>query len=436
MSKRLIWIVLGLGLVALAVLLLRPTRSETGYTRLMTRGNGYLEKGDATNAIAAYLQVIKLAPENLDARLNLANAYLLADAGSNVVEQCQQALNLDHNSAAAYYLMGCAYLRLNQPEPAVQALQQSRQIDNAVTAVHFQLGLAQVRLGHLDDAIGEFETILKFEPEHPSVHYQLSQLYQRAGRTEEAAREMQKHQEILAKNAGGASGPATFERCKYTQPRMAFALEQPERHGVPVHFTEATAAAFSQPSSYHGPMAVLDYNHDGRNSLFVMEGEKGFRVLDNHNGRFEPLGALLPAKPGVTYRRCLVGDMNNDRFEDVVVLGEQASQAFKFATNGQARDFTAFTGLENLKARDGLLADLDFTGKLDLLAVLSDGSGPRVYQNLGNFYLQDNTPGSGLPATFAGAEHVAVEDWNNEDVPGVFVARNSQPPAFFPKQRA
>jgi len=24
----------------------------------MTRGNGYLEKGDATNAIAAYLQVI------------------------------------------------------------------------------------------------------------------------------------------------------------------------------------------------------------------------------------------------------------------------------------------------------------------------------------------------------------------------------------------
>ena len=114
MSKRLIWIVLGLGLVVLAVLLLRPTRSEAGFTRLMTRGNGYLEKGDATNAIAAYLQVMKLAPENLDARLNLANAYLLAGDCSNVIAQCRQALNLDHNSAAAYYLMGCAHLRLNQ----------------------------------------------------------------------------------------------------------------------------------------------------------------------------------------------------------------------------------------------------------------------------------------------------------------------------------
>jgi Tfp pilus assembly protein PilF len=436
MLKRSIWIVIGLALVGVAVLLLRTTGGSGDFAHLMTRGNGYLEKGDATNAIAAYLQVVKLAPANLDARLNLANAYLLADDSSNVVEQCQQALNLDHNSAAAYYLMGCAYLRLNQAGPAVQALQQSKQIDNAVSAVHFQLGLAQSRLGHLDDAISEFETILKFEPEHPSVHYQLSQLYQRAGRAEDAAREMQKHQQILAKKPGGASGPATFERCKYTQPQMAFALEQPGRRGVPVHFTDATSTAFGQPSNYHGPMAVLDCNHDGHNSLFVMEGEKGFRVLGNQNGRFEPLGELLPAKPGVTYRRCLVGDMNNDRFEDVIVLGEQVSHAFKFATNGQAREVTAISGLGNLKARDGLLADLNFTGKLDLLAVLPDGSGLRVFQNLGNFYLQDNTTESGLPATFAGTEHVAVEDWNNEDVPGVFVTRNGQPPAFFPKQRA
>ena len=430
------WIGLGLGLLLLAVLWLRSARSESGLTRLMTRGNGYLEKNDATNAIAAYTQAVELAPANLDVRLDLANAFLMAGDCSNVVQECQQALSLDHNSAAAYYLMGCAYLRSNHPGPAVQALEQSKQIDNAVTAVHFQLGLAQARLGHFEDAISEFETIVRFEPDHPSVHYQLSQLYQRTGRAADAEREMQKHQQVLAKNPGGAGDPAAFERCKYTQPRMAFALEQPDRRGVTVHFTDATAAAFAQAANYHGPMAVLDYNHDGRNSLFVMEGEKGFRVLDNQKGRFEPLGPILPAKPGATYRRCLVGDMNNGRFEDVIVLGEQASHAFKFATNGQARDFTAFTGLKDLKARDGVLADLNFTGKLDLLAVLPGGSGLRVYENLGNFYLQEKTAESGLPAVFPGAEQVALEDWNNEDVPGVFVTRTGQPPAFFPKQRA
>jgi Tfp pilus assembly protein PilF len=402
----------------------------------MTRGNGYLEKGDTTNAIAAYLKVVELAPDNLDARLNLANSYLLARDSSNVVEQCRQSLNLDPNSAAAYYLMGCAYLWSNQAEPAVQAFQQSEQIDNSVTALHFQLGLAEARLGHLDAAIREFEIVLRFEPEHPSVHYQLSLLYARAGRPEDAAREMRRHQELLARNPSGPSGPSAFERCKYTQPRMAFKSEQPDRHGVPVHFTDATANAFAQPSKFHGPMAVLDLNHDGRNSLFVMEGENGFRVLDNHAGRFEQLGQLLPAKHGVTYRRCLVGDLNNSRFEDVIVLGEQASQVFRFATNGQARDFTSFAGLNHLKARDGLLADLDFTGKLDLLAVQPDGGGLSVYQNLGNFYFQANTAESGLSAPLAGAEHVAVEDWNNEDAPGVFVACAGRPPAFFPKQRA
>src|SRR5205085_9012522 len=130
-------------------------------------------------------------------------------------------------------------------------------------------------------------------------------------RSDDAAREMQKHQEILAKNPNALSGPAAFERSKYTQPRIAFTLEQPERRGVPVRFVDATSAMFGVASNYHGPIAVLDYNHDGRNSLFVREGEKGFRVLDNRNGRFEPLGEVLPGKPGAIYHRSLVGDLNN-----------------------------------------------------------------------------------------------------------------------------
>src|ERR1051326_2876374 len=352
--QRLVWILLGVALVAiLAILLTRPKPEGDRFMRLMSQGNGYLEKGDATNAIAVYQEVIQLMPESIDARLNLANAYLLAGDNQKVLEQCQQALSLDHSCAAAYYIQGCAYLHLNQAEKALQAFQDSKQIDPAVTALNFQLGLAQERLGHVDDAIREFETIAQFEPDHPSAHYQLSRLYQQAGRTAEAAQELQKHQQILAKSPV-ATGPNVFERCKYTQPRMAFSLEQPDLKGLPVKFSEATSAAFSQPAAYHGPFGVLDFNHDGRNSLFVAEGNKGFRVLSNQNGKFEPLGEVLPVNPAVAYRRCLVGDLNNDRFEDVLLLGEQDSHAFRFATNGQARDVTLMSGLKDLKAQDGV----------------------------------------------------------------------------------
>src|SRR5262245_50588724 len=105
MRRFLLWLIVGLAAVLLAFLVLKlPSRREDDFTRLMTRGNGFLESGDATNAIATFSQVVNLAPENIDARLNLANAFLLAGDFPKVIEQCQQAIALDHNSAAAYYL--------------------------------------------------------------------------------------------------------------------------------------------------------------------------------------------------------------------------------------------------------------------------------------------------------------------------------------------
>jgi Flp pilus assembly protein TadD len=435
MQKRLVWILGCAALGALLFFLFRPRQADS-FDHWMTLGAGYLEKGEATNAMNAYTKALNLAPENIAAHLNLANAQLLADSNQEVVTQCQQVINLDHNNPAAYYLMGCAYLRLNQPTNAVEAFQQSQKIDPAVTALNFQLGLAQDRLGNLEDAIHEFETVVQFEPGHPSAHYQLSRLYQRVGRGADAAQELAKHQQLQGKSAAPPSGISAFERCKYTQPIVSFALEQPDRNGIPVHFTDATAEAFgAQSADYHGPVGVLDYNHDGRNSLFVMQGG-GFRLLDNRNGKFVPLGEAGSAYGATGYQTCLVGDLNNDRFEDIVVLGTQASHVFRFATNGQFREVTIASGLKDLKGSDGLLADLDFTGKLDLLTVLPDDQGVVVNRNLGNGYFMDSTTNSGLPTEFKGAAHVAVEDWNNEDVPGVFITRNGKAPVFFSKQRA
>jgi Flp pilus assembly protein TadD len=438
MQKRLVWIVLGcVALAALLFFLSRRPQGQDSFDHWMTLGAGYLEKGEATNAINAYSTAAKMAPESIAAHLNLANAQLLADNNQEVLAQCQQVINLDHNNPAAYYLMGCAYLRQNMATNAVEAFQQSQKIDPAVTALNFQLGLAQDRLGNVEEAVHEFETVVQFEPEHPSAHYQLSRLYQRTGRDADAAQELAKHQQLQGKASSPAAGTAAaFERCKYTQPITSFALEQPDRNGVPVHFAQTTSEAFgTQSSNYRAPIGVIDYNHDGRNSLFVMEGT-GFRLLNNRQGKFVPMGEIVPGGTNGMYHACLVGDLNNDRFEDIVVLGDSASHVFRFATNGQFREVTAASGLKDLKASDGLLADLDFTGKLDLLTVLPGGKGVQVHRNLGNGYFVEGTTNSGLPSEFGGSQQLAVEDWNNEDVPGVFITRAGNPPVFFAKQRA
>src|ERR1044071_6605789 len=116
MQKPLVWVVLALALAGGVIFLTVRTRApgET-FTTVMTRGQGFLEKGDATNAIASYSKAVAMVPESVDAHLDLANAYLLAGNNQDVIGQSQQALKLDHSSAAADYLMGCAYLALKQP---------------------------------------------------------------------------------------------------------------------------------------------------------------------------------------------------------------------------------------------------------------------------------------------------------------------------------
>jgi hypothetical protein len=68
--------------------------------------------------------------------------------------------------------------------------------------------------------------------------------------------------------------------------------------------------------------------------------------------------------------------------------------------------------------------------------VLPNGSGLRVYRKLGNFFFQEGTTNSGLPAVLASAERVATEDWLNEGLPGIFVTRSGKAPVLFAKQRA
>jgi len=402
----------------------------------MNTGKNYFDRGSATNAIPHFQRAVELEPTRPDAHLNLANAWLLAGRPEEAIQDAQAALSFDRNSAAAYYVAGCGHMRLRQFEPAVQMFLPARDLDPTVAAVSFQLGRAHQELGHIEDAIAAYQRALQLEPNHPVAHYALSQVLIRAGRQEEGLKEIERHNELRPKDGSAPATPETYERCKHTEARAPKQLVKPDPTGVAVTFADATAAAFGEAASrYRGPLAVLDYNRDDRNSLFVAEGTNGFRLLSNSGGRFTPHGEVLPAHPAGAYRRCVVGDLNNDRFDDVIVLGETASYAYRFATNGAARDFTTAAGLKGLVGRHGALVDLDFTGKLDLIAVLPEGQGLRVLRNLGNMYFKDITATSGVPAELTGVRQVYIDDWNNDDLMDVVATRFEQPPLYLEKQR-
>ncbi len=405
------------------------------FLRLTNLGKSHLDRGDGPKAAEAFQQALTLNPTLLDARLNVASALLLANRPAETIVAAQKVLEVEPNSAAAHYLIGCAQLRLGQPLEAVKSLQQSQRLDPAVTAVNFQLGLAHERAGQMEEAIAQWQTAIEFDPEHPAAHYRLSQVLLRAGRQDEAAEQLKLHQAILAKRGNVVADVATFEKCRHTAARLPFKPEEPLKDGIPVKFAEATATALPNAAAYRGPVAVIDVEHDGRNSLFVGEGD-GFRLLTNNGaGRFEPMPTLLPGVSGAGYRRSLVGDLQNDRYEDIVVLGEKAGHVFKFATNYAVTEITRFAGLKDLVGIDGALIDFDFTGKLGLMAIQPGGNVIKVYRNLGNAYFTQTGVTSGIPATVEGVGHLVIEDWNGDDLLDVLMPRTSGAPAFYSRQR-
>lgn len=427
------WLIAGTG--ALCLLLLaacRPAKADSGdFVHWMNVGKNFYDQGQ-TNAIGAFIKAVALQPTSPDAHLDLANAYLQANQNEQALKEAKEVLSLDPQSAAARYVAGTACLHLSKFEDAIKYLQECLDIDVKVNAVSYQLARAQQAAGHYAEAAELLRNVLQWEPKHPSAHYVLSQVLVRLGQTNEAQQEAQQHAAILAENQGHGLNP---ERCVYTEVRVPFVLEQPLPQGVKVTFSDMTATALgTNATRCVGPVGVLDIDQRGQNDLFVREGES-FRVLLNSNGVFHPMSVTVPSLPGAKYTRCLVGDLNNDRYDDVVMLGPQGIQIFKFATNGAFSDATAFAGMKGRTGIDGALVDLDLTGKLDLLVLSPTNREVQLLRNLGPMYFKDVTATSGIPAALNGMRQVVVDDWNGDDLMDVFATRSDQPPEILIKQR-
>src|SRR5437867_5023578 len=288
-------------LLGLAIVACRKGEEADQFTRLSNLGKSQLEQGNGARAVEFFQQALRHKPSAIEAHLNLANAHLLANQTTEAIRAANEALRLDANSAAAYYVIGCAWLRAGDATIALQSLAQSQKLDQAVTALNFQLGLAHERLGHSEAAAWDYQTVINVEPAHSAAHYRLSQLLLRMGRQQEAAEELKAHQAILARKPGQPSDSAVFEECKHTAAKLPFKLEQPLAAGAKVVFTDATKSMLPDAARFRGPLGVIDLEHDGRNSLFVREGD-GFRLLSNTGGSFTVGEKLLPGVPGANYR--------------------------------------------------------------------------------------------------------------------------------------
>ncbi|MGI8602053.1 MAG: FG-GAP-like repeat-containing protein [Verrucomicrobiales bacterium] len=435
--QLLVWVAaalcIGLG-IALIIPRLRkkqPQLEGEDFVSLVLRGRSALENAQSGPAIEAFRKALAIEPTQPDVHLNLANALLLADEKEAAIAQAQEVLKLERNSAAALYVIGCAKLRLGQAEDALKALQQSEFIDAAVSAVHFQIGRACQALGQWEEAASAFSTAINLEPEHPAAHYALSQVLIRLDQPQPAQEEIKRHQEIMAKRPNLPSDPTFFEKCKHTMARLPKVKpEQPAATGVKVVFFDVTGD--QGLAGKRGPFGIVDLQRDGRRSLLVVDPVEGLCVLENRDGRLVKLKEPLPGLAGARYRQCLVADLNNDQLDDVLMLSDQGAKVFALGKDGNFTDATDASGLRELRASAAVLADLDFTGKLGLIAI--DAGKLAFFRNQGGLVFRALPAASVVPNAPADVRQILVDDWNGDDLPDLFLVRDAEAPQLWLNQ--
>ena len=399
------------------------------FLRLSNVGKAHLDRGQAQPALTAFEKALALNPNHPDAKLNLANACLLAGENERARTLANAVLDQDRSSPAALYVAGVAALHARDFTNAVQLLQQAKDIDLRVNAVSLQLGLAYEGLGKFQEALAQYEEVAQFDPDFPGLHFRLSQVYLRLNRPADAAAQLQQHQLWLGRNTNANLTAAAVEKCKYTEARIPFKLEQPDRDGLKVVFTDVSAEAFGG-ATFGGPVGVIDFAHDGRNHLLVRDSDS-FRVLLNNGGKFRTNEQSFPFTNGGNYTRWLVADMNKDAIPDALVLGDRGVHLFRFTTNGTATETTTFAGLKDFSAVDGLLADVNFRGDIDLVSVSTKGE-LRIMSNLQNMYFVDTT--TNAPA-LQDVRQLAMDDWDNDETQDLFISRAGGAPRLLLKQR-
>ncbi len=404
---------------------------------LMNQGKNHLNQGDAPKALEAYSEAAKFAPKDPNLAINKAIAHLLNDSPTEAIQESDQALALEPHSAAAHFVKGSALLRLSNAEDAVKTLELSRAIDSGVTATYFQLGLARMGLQQWEAAISAFREGIRLEPNrlHTTAHYLLGQSLLRAGRTEEAEQELQQHQSHL-EGQEPSLGAAVFERCKHTRARVPFRMKQPDQEGIRMTFQDATQEVLGDFSrQLSGPSALIQANNNHPPHLIAFDPKAGIRTLRNENGKLSPNGQPIPITPTTQPSKILIGDFQNDRLEDILVLGTNGSHLFTGTENGTFLDHSATSGLTNLKAHDGLLLDLDFTGKLDLVAVSEDTRQIAVYRQSDPLQFAQISEAAGIPSELNGVSAVTMEDWNHDQVMDLIIGQSDGPPQLLEKQR-
>ena len=213
------------------------------------------------------------------------------------------------------------------------------------------------------------------------------------------------------------------------------------------------APAFEQvqPELFKGGQALTnafaDYDGDGRPDMFVGFNGEPNRLYHNEGGTFREVAAAAGVADARGTRASAWGDFDGDGTPDLAVLagttcgsacGTDNVHIFHSNGDGTFTEVGEKAGVarandEHGVSTDAVWGDYDNDGHLDLYIVKWGWN--ILYHNNGDGTFIDVSEKAGITKGHGNSLGVAWVDYNNDNLPDIFVANDTQPNKLYRNQR-
>ena len=155
----------------------RPADTKDDAATWMARGTALAHSGRFEEAITAYREAEKRAPNDPEVYNNLGNAYFALFQVDKARALYRRTLELDPNHVWGMNNLGYTYFATQDYDQAVQWFQRAlaRQPDHLFARMN--LGVTFHAMGAYDAAIREFKRLLADHPDTPKAYYNLGLSY-------------------------------------------------------------------------------------------------------------------------------------------------------------------------------------------------------------------------------------------------------------------
>jgi enediyne biosynthesis protein E4 len=191
--------------------------------------------------------------------------------------------------------------------------------------------------------------------------------------------------------------------------------------------------------------AVLDYDGDGFEDLFVADGARSILYRNDGKGRFTDVTVAArlaaPDGKGIAATGVAAGDVDGDGFPDLFVTDAFGpARLFRNKADGTFEEITATSGISVAgNARSAAFADVDGDGDLDLFVCVTgdyynqmpdppydanDGRPNRLYLNDGHGHFTDATAAWGLAGANRWSLSSLFADYDGDGRPDLLVTND------------